>query len=120
MDKTFLVDGCSFPFVLKGDAQVRTETTRDYLLTSADTAIDIPKKVTYTLKKGTKKIETVVRDKYSIYFDEPGNMTLVADVQYGDNCNVSFSKEIRVFPFAIAYIGDTASVKIPRADDDTT
>jgi len=116
-DKTLFVDDCSFPFVLKWDAQVRAETTRDYLLAPAYTAIVIPKKVTYTLKKWTKKIETVVRDKYSIYFDEPGDMTLEAQVQYGDSCDVTFTKTIRVFPFAIAYIGDTAAVKIPSKDD---
>ncbi|MCB9806874.1 hypothetical protein H6768_03165 [Candidatus Peribacteria bacterium] len=62
----------------------------------------------------------MVRDKYSIYFDEPGDMTLTAQVQYGDSCDVTFTKDIRVFPFAIAYIGDVNSVKIPTTDSESS
>lgn len=42
---------CSFPFILRGDADVRTETTRDYIVSPEDSALDIQKRVTYTLQK---------------------------------------------------------------------
>lgn len=111
------VADCSFPFVLKWDAQVRMETTRDYLITPADNNIDIPKQVTYTLRKWDKVIETVVRDKYSVYFDQIGQFSLTTRVRYGEVCDVTFTKEIRVYPFSVAYIGDTAKMKIPSTDN---
>lgn len=42
---------CSFPFIFRGDADVRTETTRDYIISPEDSALDIEKRVTYTLQK---------------------------------------------------------------------
>ncbi len=46
-------------------------------------------------------------------------MILTAEVQYGDNCQTTLSKDIKVFPYAIAYIGDKNSVKTPATDADT-
>ena len=106
---------CTFPLIFRWDAQVRSETTRDYILSPAESAIDIPKKVTYTLQQGAKTIETVVRDKYSLYFDKPGEFTLTARAQYGESCDVTFTKKIRVFPFSIAYIGDIEAMKLPAS-----
>ncbi|MBP6921683.1 hypothetical protein KBB89_04030 [Candidatus Gracilibacteria bacterium] len=119
-ERTFNVADCSFPFVLRGDADVRNETTRDYIVSPEDSALDIEKRVTYTLQKGTRTIETVVRDRYSIYFEETGDFILTARVQYGESCDVAFTKQIRVFPFAIAYIGDTEKMKIPVSGDSTS
>lgn len=118
--RTYNAADCTFPFVLRGDADVRTETTRDYIVSPEDSALDIEKKVTYTLQQWTKTIETVVRDRYSIYFEETGDFTLTARVQYGDSCDVVFTKKIRVFPFAIAYVGDTEKMKIPVSGDSTS
>ncbi len=49
--RTYNAADCSFPFVLRGDADVRTETTRDYIVSPEDSALDIEKKVTYTLQQ---------------------------------------------------------------------
>ncbi len=112
---------CSLPIVLRWNTQVRIETTQDYLVGLADTAsVDVPKNITYTLQQWTKNIETVVRDKYSIYFEEAGEYTLTARVRYGESCDVSLTKQIQVFPFSIAYIGDIETVKIPSKDSSTS
>lgn len=49
--RTYNAADCSFPFVLRGDTDVRTETTRDYIVSPEDSALDIEKKVTYTLQQ---------------------------------------------------------------------
>lgn len=115
-ERVFPAGDCQYSFVLKGDNQVRIETSREYFVASGDTSIDIPKKVTYTLKRGSKTIETVIRDKYTLYFDTAGSITLSALVQYGDACETTLTKEIQVFPYSIAYIGDVGSVKTPSTD----
>ena len=40
-------------------------------------------------------------------------MKLTADVQYGNDCRATLTKDIRIFPFSLAYIGDKDSMKIP-------
>ncbi len=49
--RTYNAADCTFPFILRGDADVRNETTRDYIVSPEDSALDIEKKVTYTLQQ---------------------------------------------------------------------
>lgn len=112
-------DTCDANFTIKGERQVRSETSREYSIVSSDITTDLPKKITYTLKEKDKKPETVTREKYTIYFDTPGDVTLTADIQYGNNCQVNITKNIQVLSYAIAYIGDQNLVKTPTGDIDT-
>ena len=49
--RTYNAADCTFPFIFRGDADVRNETTRDYIVSPEDSALDIQKRVTYTLQK---------------------------------------------------------------------
>lgn len=108
---------CSTVYEIVWPDQVKVGSTHEYQVVPLGTgSMDPESSIIYTLRRDKKVVEVVSdRDKYLRYFTIPGDVTLEAKVNSSLSCEGIIKKDIRVYKWAIVYIG----IERPGIDTET-